>query len=181
MAKIINPSKLLPSAKSTAIIKIGQPKQINFITKTSSLSKGLLAKRENKDPIDANNKLVKVDKFLKSDLIVSKKKAEVKRKETEKEDFAEAEKKLETPQSKKFKLPGISVPSLGFMDRVKRFIFFTALGWALPKILEFLPKLEGFAKIVGGVYQFAEGLFGKLFDGFMSLVKFGGDLKDNTL
>jgi len=178
MAKITNPSKLLPSAKSTAITRVGKP---NILAKTSPLSKGLLAKRENKDATDANNKLVKVDKFLKSDLIVSKKKAEVKRKETEKEDFAEAEKKLETPQSKKFKLPGISLPSLGFMDRVKRFIFFTALGWALPKILEFLPKLQGFANIIGGVYNFAEGLFGKLFDGFMSLVKFGGDLKDKTL
>lgn len=178
MAKITNPSKLLPSAKSTAITRVGKT---NILAKTSPLSKGLLATRQSKDATDANNKLVKVDKFLKSDLIVSKKKAEVKRKDKEKEDFAEAEKKLETPQSKKFKLPGISAPSLGFMDRVKRFIFFTALGWALPKILEFLPKLQGFANIIGGVYNFAEGLFGKLFDGFMSLVKFGGDLKDKTL
>ena len=178
MAKIINPSKLLPSAKSISIVKVGKS---NIIAKTSPLSKGLLATRQSKDATDANNKLVKVDKFLKSDLIVSKKKAEVKRKDTEKEDFAEAEKKLETPKIKGLKLPGISAPSLGFMDRVKRFIFFTALGWALPKILEFLPKLQGFANIIGGVYQFAEGLFGKLFDGFMSLVKFGGDLKDKTI
>jgi len=178
MAKTINPSKLLPSAKSTAIVRVGKP---NIIAKTSPLSKGLLATRQSKDATDANNKLVKVDKFLKSDLIVSQKKAEVKRKDTEKEDFAEAEKKLELPKFKGIKLPGISLPSLGFMDRVKRFIFFTALGWALPKILEFLPKLEGFANIIGGVYNFAEGLFGKLFDGFMSLVKFGGDLKDKTL
>ena len=178
MAKTINPAKLLPSAKSTAIVRVGKP---NIIAKTSPLSKGLLAKRENVDATDANNKLVKVDKFLKSDLLVSKKKAEVTRKDKEKEDFAEAEKKLELPKFKGIKLPGISLPSLGFMDRVKRFIFFTALGWALPKILEFLPKLEGFANIIGGVYNFAEGLFGKLFNGFMSLVKFGGDLKDKTL
>jgi hypothetical protein len=178
MPKIINPSKLLPSAKSISIVKVGKS---NIIAKTSPLSKGLLAKKENKDATDANNKLVKVDKFLKSDLIVSKKKAEVKRKDTEKEDFAEAEKKLELPKFRGLKLPGVSLPSLGFMDRVKRFIFFTALGWALPKILEFLPKLQGFANIIGGVYQFAEGLFGKLFDGFMSLVKFGGDLKDKTI
>lgn len=178
MAKIINSSKLLPSTKSTAIVKVGKT---NILAKTTPLSKGLLATRQSKDATDANNKLVKIDKFLKSDLIVSKKKAEVKRKDTEKQDFAEAEKKLELPKFRGLKLPGISAPSLGFMDRVKRFIFFTALGWALPKILEFLPKLQGFANIIGGVYQFAEGLFGKLFDGFMSLVKFGGDLKDKTL
>lgn len=178
MAKITDPSKLLPSAKSTTIARVGKP---NIIAKTSTLSKGLLATRQPKDIININNKLVKVDKFLKSDLIVSQKKSEVKRKDKEKQDFAEAEKKLETPKTKGLKLPGISLPSLGFMDRVKRFIFFTALGWALPKILEFLPKLQGFSNIVGGVYNFAEGLFGKLFDGFMSLVKFGGDLKDKTL
>lgn len=140
MAKIINPSKLLASAKSTAIVKVGKSKSVNILAKTSPLSKGLLATRQSKDAADANNKLVKVDKFLKSDLIVSQKKAEVKRKGKEKQDFDEAEKKLETPQSKKFKLPGFNLPSLGFMDRVKRFLFFTALGWLLPKIIEFLPK-----------------------------------------
>jgi hypothetical protein len=178
MAKTINPAKLLASSKSSAITKIGKS---NILAKTSSLSKGLLATRQSKDVTDANNKLIKVDKFLKSDLIVSQKKAEVKRKKKETQDFDEAEKKLETPQSKKFKLPGFNLPSLGFMDRVKRFLFFTALGWLVPKIIEFLPKLEGFAKIVGGIYKFAEGLFGNLFNGFMSLVKFGGDLKDKTL
>jgi len=178
MAKIINPSKLLASSKSSAITKIGKS---NILAKTSPLSKGLLATRQSKDASDANNKLVNIDKFLKSDLIVSQKKAEVKRKGKEKQDFDEAEKKLETPKLKGFKLPSLGLPSLGFFDRVKRFLFFTALGWLLPKIIEFLPKLEGFAKIVGGIYQFAEGLFGSLFNGFMSLVKFGGDLKDKTL
>ena len=184
MAKIINPSKLLPSSKSSAITKIGKS---NILAKTSPLSKGLLAKKQSsaivqsKDVSDVNNKLVNIDKFLKSDLIVSQKKTEVKRKGKEKQDFDEAEKKLETPKSKGFKIPSLGLPSLGFFDRVKRFLFFTALGWLLPKIIEFLPKLEGFAKIVGGIYKFAEGLFGNLFNGFMSLVKFGGDLKDKTL
>lgn len=181
MAKIIDPSKLLPSAKSSSIVKVDKKKSVNVLAKTTSLSKGLLATRQSKDAQDANNKLVKVDKFLKSDLLVSQKKAEVKRKDKEKQDFEEAERKLELPKFKGIKLPKISLPSLGFFDRVKRFIFFTALGWALPKILEILPKLEGFVKIIGGVYSFAEGLFGKLFDGFMSLVKFGGDLKDKTI
>ena len=183
MSKILNPSKLLPSSKSSiikssTIAKIRKP---NILAKTSSLSKGLLATRQSKDVSDVNNKLVKIDKFLKSDLIISQKKAEVKRKGKEKQDFDEAEKKLETPKLKGFKIPSLGLPSLGFFDRVKRFLFFTALGWLLPKIIEFLPKLEGFVKIVGGIYNFAEGLFGNLFNGFMSLVKFGGDLKNKTL
>lgn len=176
MAKITNPARLLPSS---AIVKIGSNKSaINISKKTTSLA---LANKPSKEISDANNKLVKIDSFLKNDLVVSQKKAEENRKKKEKQDFEEAEKKLETPQSKKFKLPGISLPSIGLFERIKRFLFFTALGWLLPKIIEFLPKLEGFAKIIGKVYQFAEGMFGKLFDGFMSLVKFGGDLKDKTI
>lgn len=176
MAKVINPSKLLPSAKSTIIGKS------SFISPISISKKSTAIVKRGDDAREVGGKLVNVEKFLKSDLIVSQKKAEVKRKEKEKQDFSEAEKKLELPKISGFKLPKLpEPPSLGFFDRVKRFIFFTALGWALPKILEFLPKLEGFAKIIGGVYNFAEGLFGKLFDGFMSLVKFGGDLKDKTL
>jgi hypothetical protein len=174
MAKITNPSKLLPSAKTTTITKVGKS---GLISPININKKSVAIVKSN----DVGGKLVNIEKFLKSDLIISQKKAEVKRKEKEKQNFDAAEKKLETPQSKGLRLPGISAPSLGFLDRVKRFLFFTALGWLLPKILEFLPKLEGFAKIVGGIYKFGEGLFGKLFDGFMSLVKFGGDLKDKTL
>lgn len=174
MAKITNPSKLLPAAKSTAITKVGKSgliSPININKKSAAIVKSN----------DVGGKLVNIEKFLKSDLIISQKKAEVKRKEKQKQNFEAAEKKLETPKSKALRLPGISAPSLGFLDRVKRFLFFTALGWLLPKILEFLPKLEGFAKIVGEIYKFGEGLFGSLFNGFMSLVKFGGDLKDKTI
>jgi len=180
MAKITDPSKLLPSAKSSTI-KVGKTPSVKLSKKNLSLSKLLIGDKTSKQSLEVNNKLIKVEKFLKSDLVLDQKKAEKKRKEKEKQDFSEAEKKLETPKLKGFKFPSFAAPSLGFLDRVKRFIFFTALGWALPKILEVLPKLEGFAKIIGGVYNFAEGLFGKLFDGFMSLVKFGGDLKDKTL
>jgi hypothetical protein len=174
MAKITNPSKLLPSAKTTTITKVGKS---GLISPININKKSVAIVKSN----DVGGKLVNIEKFLKSDLIISQKKAEVKRKEKQKQNFEAAEKKLETPKSKGLRLPGISAPSLGFLDRVKRFLFFTALGWLLPKILEFLPKLEGFAKIVGGIYKFGEGLFGNLFNGFMSLVKFGGDLKDKTL
>ncbi len=178
MAKITDPSKLLPSIKSsTAIVKVGKGNTINIVQK--KITSSALAKR----PIgDVGGKLVKIESFLKGDLVVSQKKAEQQRKEKEKQDFSEAERKLELPKISGFKLPKLpEPPSFGFLDRVKRFIFFTSLGWALPKIIEFLPKLEGFAKLIGGVYNFAEGLFGHLFNGFMSLVKFGGDLKDKTI
>jgi len=188
MAKITDPSRLLPSTKSTSIVKISKNNLSSFvnpvvkkaIVKDISTSKQD-SKSSNKDIDEINNKLLSIKKFLESDLLVTKKKSETKRKEKEKQDFDEAEKKLETKETRKIKAPSLDTPSLGFFDRIKRFLFFTALGWLVPKLIEFLPKLQGVAKIIGGVYKFAEGLFGKLFDGFMSLVKFGGDLKNKTL
>lgn len=186
MAKITDPSKLLPSSKlSSTLAKGGKGNTINIVSKSTLLQKSPKnkkeSKKEKKDSDDIREKLINIEKFLKSSFTTSQKKAEVKRKQKEKEDFDEAEKKLETPKTKAFKLPGISLPSIGFFERIKRFLFFTALGWLVPKIIEFLPKLKGLGNIIGGVYKFAEGMFGKLFDGFMSLVKFGGDLKNKTL
>jgi hypothetical protein len=186
MAKITDPSKLLPSSKlSSTLAKGGKGNTINIVSKSTLLQKSPKnkkeSKKEKKDSDDIREKLINIEKFLKSSFTTSQKKAEVKRKQKEKEDFDEAEKKLETPKTKAFKLPGISLTSIGFFERIKRFLFFTALGWLVPKIIEFLPKLKGLGNIIGGVYKFAEGMFGKLFDGFMSLVKFGGDLKNKTL
>lgn len=194
MAPKINPSKLLPQSKSSSLVKterssslVVKEKKVNIASsiKPIELKHPELFKKtdgiQKTDFGEVHGKLIKVEKFLKSDFLLSKKESEKERKKKEKEDFDKAEKKLETKESNKFKLPGISGPSLGFLDRLKRFLFFTALGWLVPKIIEFLPKLEGFANLIGGVYKFAEGLFGGLFNGFMSLVKFGGDLKDKTL
>lgn len=185
MAKITDASKLLPSAKSTAITKIGKANftsPLKISKKSTSIAKGLLGESNQKDAVDVNNKLVRVEKFFQSDLLVSKKKAETKRKEKEKEEFKKEEEKLEAPkEAKKFNLPSLSLPGMSFLDRIKRFLFFTALGWLFTKFQDQLPKLLGVVKLISGVYKFAEGLFGKLFDGFMSLVKFGGDLKEQTL
>lgn len=182
MANTINSQKLLPAARSSAIVKVDKSKSLNFLTKKTSVKSGALVKSESKESRDVNNKLVRIDSFFKSELIASQKKSEQTRKKDEKQDFEEAEKKLETPKMMGLGLPKFpQLPKIGFLERIKRFIFFTAVGWALPTILELLPKLEGILKIIGGVYNFAEGLFGKLFDGFMSLVKFGGDLKDKTI
>lgn len=185
MAKITDPSKLLPSAKTTAITKIGKANftsPLKIAKKSTSITKGLLGESNQKDAVDVNNKLVKVEKFFQSDLLVSKKKAETKRKEKEKEDFKKEEEKLEAPkEAKKFNFPSLSLPGMSFLDRIKRFLFFTALGWIFTRFQDQLPKLLGVVKLIGGVYGVAEDLFGKMFNGFMSLVKFGGDLKKQTL
>ena len=177
MAKITDPSKLLPSTKSTAITKIGKGSFISPIKiskKTTSIAKGLIGEGSDKDTTEVNNKLLKVEKFLKSDLITSKKKAETRRKEKEREDFKKEEEKLEAPkEAKKFNLPGLNVPGMSFLDRIKRFLFFTALGWLFTKFQDQLPKLEGIVKTIGQVYGVAEGIFKSLLNGLVNFIDIG--------
>lgn len=192
MKKITDPAKLLPAAKSAAVSRRSRPKdslvkqstaivkrEPNALAKSQSAA---IVKKEKKDIEYVNVRLLAIDNLFRNDFINTRREAEQRRRRTEEQDFTEAEKKIETPKSRKFKLGGKGdSPSLGFFDRVKRFLFFTALGWLVPKLIEFLPKLTGIVKTIGTVYKFAEGLFGKLFDGFMTLVKFGGDVKKQTL
>ena len=192
MKKITDPSKLLPAAKSAAVSRRSRPKD-SLVKQSSALVKresnaiaksqsAAIVKKDNKDIEYVNVRLLAIDNLFRNDFINARREAEQRRSQAEEQDFTEAEKKIETPKSRKFKLGGKGdSPSLGFFDRVKRFLFFTALGWLVPKLIEFLPKLTGIVKTIGTVYKFAEGLFGKLFDGFMTLVKFGGDVKKQTL
>lgn len=182
MAKITNPSKLLPSVKSTSITKIGKSNftsPLKISKKSTSITKGLLDESNQKDAVDVNNKLVKVEKFFQSDLLVSKKKSETKRKEKEKEEFKKEEEKLEAPkEAKKFNLPGLSVPGMSFLDRIKRFLFFTALGWLFTKFQDQLPKLLGVVKLISGVYGVVENTFKFLLSSFVSFVERGYDAYD---
>ena len=182
MAKIPDPSKLLPSAKvSSSIVRVSKSSAVKFSAKSVALSIESLRRKRVQETSDISGQLVKIGNFFKIDLENSKKKAEKKRKEKEKEDFSEAEKKLETPKIKGFKFPKMNFPAKGLLERIKKFLFFTAVGWLLPKLIELIPKLEGVLKLITGTYLFVENVFNGLLDGFSSLVKFGGDLKNKTI
>lgn len=200
MAQKINPSKLLPSSKyssalvksPTAIVVIDQSENIKTLKTITITAEDQGDKDEKSEEelkaleyIDIQKKLLKIEKILRLDLKSIQKKSEGTRKEKEKKEFEEGEKKLETPKIKGFKFPSVGMPGSsflgGFIEKIKRFVFFTALGWLIPRVLEFLPKLKWIGGIISGVYKFTESLFVNLFDGFMSLVKFGGELKDKTI
>jgi len=185
MAKITDPSKLLPSAKvSSSIVRVGRSSivpSVKFSTKSIALSTEVLRRKRVQETSDVNGQLVRIGNFFKIDLENSKKESEKKRKEKEKEDFSEAEKKLETPKVKGFKFPKMNFPAMGLLERIKKFLFFTAVGWLLPKLIELIPKLEGVLKLITGTYLFVEDIFNRLLDGFSTLVKFGGDLKNNAI
>lgn len=112
-------------------------------------------------------KTILIDKILRSSLNLKKKQLEKGRIKTEETKFDKREKDLE---GRKKSVPGL--PKMrggmlgGFFDRVKRFFFFTMLGWLFFRILPLLPKLKGLLGIITKAIDFA----GPIFSGILSLL-----------
>lgn len=195
MAQKINPSKLLPPSKATSALTVSTGSSLiskEKKTKISSsikpidvkkfaLSKDVISDKKIDDVQDVNNKLIKIESIFRSDLVLSQKKAEESRKEEEKEDFSKEEKKLEAPkESRKFRLPSLYVPKMGFLDRIKRFLFFTSLGWIFTKFQDQLPKLVGLVKVIGSAYGFAENIFKFLLSSIVNFIDRGYTFYDKV-
>jgi hypothetical protein len=174
----VNTQKLLPSAKKTSVLAKANVGKIfsSASIKTKKIDTkqliGPLAKRDEPDAIV--NTLTDIDTRLKLLLGEEKRQQSRKKKEKEKAKFQKAEEKLEAPkESKKFKLPGLAIPGMSFLDRIKRFLFFTALGWLFTKFQDQLPKLEGIVKTITQVYGVAEGIFKSLLNGLVNFIDIG--------
>jgi rare lipoprotein A (peptidoglycan hydrolase) len=171
----VNTQKLLPAAKGSPLAKISTAKitkGMSIKTKTIDTKKLMGSKEEDQENIKQT--LLNIDSLLKSILGEEKKNKSKKRKEKEKADFEKEEKKLEAPkEAKKFKLPGLAAPGMSFLDRIKRFLFFTALGWLFTKFQDQLPKLEGIVKTIAQVYVVAEDIFKSLLSGVVNFIDIG--------
>ena len=134
----VNTQKLLPAAKTTSALARANVGKIfsSSLIKTKKIDTkklvGPLSKRD--EPGAIVNTLTDIDSRLKLLLNEEQRQQNKKKKEKEKADFEKQEKRLEAPkEAKKFKLPGLNVPGMSFLDRIKRFLFFTALGWLFTK------------------------------------------------
>lgn len=174
----VNTQKLLPAAKTTSVLAKANVGKIfssaSIKTKKIDTKKlvGPLAKRD--EPGAIVNTLTDIDTRLK--LLLGEEKSQQSRKKKEKEQakFQKAEEKLEAPkESKKFRLPGLAVPGMSFLDRIKRFLFFTALGWLFTKFQDQLPKLVGIVKTITQVYGVAENIFKTLLTGLVNFIDIG--------
>lgn len=172
----VNTQKLLPSAKGSPLAKISVAKiskGISIRAKKIDTQK-LLGPTKEDSGENIKETLFNIDSLLKSILGEEKKNKSKKRKEKEKSDYEKEEKKLEAPkEEKKFKLPGLTVPGMGLLDRIKRFLFFTALGWLFTKFQSDLPKLLGIVKTVSQVYVATEGIFKSLLGGLINFIDIG--------
>jgi murein DD-endopeptidase MepM/ murein hydrolase activator NlpD len=174
----INTQKLLPASKKTsALAKANVGKIFSSVSikskkiDTKKLT-GSLAKRD--EPGQIVKTLTDIDTRLKLILGEEQNQQKKKKKEKERKDFEKAEEKLEAPkESKKFSLPGLSLPRMSFLDRIKRFLFFTALGWLFTKFQDQLPKLLGIVKTITQVYVVAEDIFKTLLTGLVNFIDIG--------
>jgi hypothetical protein len=130
-------------------------------------------------------KVIKIDKLLNAFIKFQKKNQEGTRREKELGKRTDRETKLE---KKKDKVGAISFPSLpvggNFLESIKRFLFFTFLNIALPKLLELLPKLRELGKAIAPATKFlldiAGGVGKGLLSGLVNFIDWGYKIRDNT-
>ncbi len=175
----INVQKLLPAAKTSAIAKIDASKISSslVINKKNIDTKKLtaLSIRRSEDNVSIVKKsLIDIDGLLKSVLTEDQKTERTKRIRKEQEENEQRETKLETPkESKKFNLPKVSLPGMSFLDRIKRFLFFTALGWLFTKFQDQLPKLTGIIKIITPIAGVVENVFKFILESVVNFIDRG--------
>jgi len=161
----INTQKLLPSSKGGALVKFNAgaiAPSVSIKKKSIDVNKlALLSQKRNEQSVSIIQKsLINVDSLLKSVLTEDQQTERTKRQIREQEEAEKRETKLETPkETKKFKLPGVSLPGMGFLDRIKRFLLFTALGWLFNTYQKELPKLLGIVKVIMPIYGVVENIF----------------------
>jgi len=186
---ILDPKKLLPPRTTgSALVKQKSISTAKFIPNSSSLVKPKdITPPETEtgdlysDAIVLQNKVLSIQKLIGNNTYFLKKSQETKRKESENNKFERKEQKLE---EKKLKFgPGINLPSLpktGFLDAIKRFLFYTFLGYAFNKFGKYIPKIIELTTKLTPVISFFEKFIGNVLNGVINFVDAGYDVYDKV-
>ena len=173
-------TKALPAAKINPTKLLGAS---SFATKKISI--GALRDESitipKRDLIIVKTQVIKIKDLIQSSTLLKSAEIERKRKESEKEKFGKEEEKLETkkePGVKKLNVPGL--PKLGFLDRLKNFIFNTLLGYFVYRLVPYTPQLINFVKIAAPAFDFIIDMSGKLLNGMVSFIDAGYKAVDAT-
>lgn len=166
----INPTKLLPG------ISISEKK-----ISTQNLQEESISVLKS-DLFIIKKQVLKVRDLIQTSTLIKQSELEKKRKFTEKKEAEKQENKLEAkPEEKKegkLKMP--SAPKLGFLDRIKNFLFSVLLGYISIKLLPHLPKLVGIVSIIGNVMEFMIDLGGNILDKVVTFIDWGYKAIDAT-
>ena len=165
----INPTKLLPG------ISISEKK-----ISTQNLQEESISVLKS-DLFIIKKQVFKIRDLIQTSTLIKQSELEKKRKSTEKKEAEEQENKLEAkPEKKEGKLKMPSVPKLGFLDRIKNFLFSVLLGYISIKLLPHLPKLVGIVSIIGNVMEFMIDLGGNILDKVVTFIDWGYKAIDAT-
>ena len=165
----INPTKLLPGISIST-------KKIS----TESIQEESVSVLKS-DLFIIKKQVFKVRDLIQTSTLIKQSELEKKRKSTEKKGAEEQENKLEAkPEKKEGKLKMPSVPKLGFLDRIKNFLFSVLLGYISIKLLPHLPKLVGIVSIIGNVMEFMIDLGGNILDKVVTFIDWGYKAIDAT-
>lgn len=173
-------TKELPSAKINPTKLLGKS---SFATKKISVSSLLNESTgiSKNDLIIVKTQIIKIKDLIQSSTLLKSVEIERKRKESEREKFGKEEEKLETKKErgdKKLNVPGL--PKLGFLDRLKNFIFNTLLGYFVYRLVPYTPQLINFVKIAEPAFDFIIDMSGKLLNGMVSFIDAGYKAVDAT-
>lgn len=187
---VIDSKKLLPPSKSSGSALATQKFLVpveNIKPKSSAIIKAsdiLPSKKDSKElggKITLNSEIVKIhkqtiqiEKIIGSNNTLLKGIEESKRKDSEKQKFEKREKQLE--EKKGGGLSSLKAPSLprtGFLDAIKRFLFYTLLGAAFVKFGKYIPKILEFTKKLIPAIKFLENFAGNILNGVVDFVDRG--------
>ena len=167
----VSTQKLLPQSKGGAIAKI-----------TPMAYKKSAGGEEKKDTIVViKERCIEIDTLLKGSLALDKIRAEEARKKKQTQRRAASEKQLESrDKSKEEKKSGLSLPKIGFFDRIKNFIKNVLLGFILTRLVEFAPILQKIVPLLGGAIDFMTDFAIGLVDALGTFLKWGFDAYERT-
>lgn len=124
--------------------------------------------------VNIRKNVLSILKLVRSNSSLLKKSEERKRKEEEKKKFEEKE--LRSEEKKNKLIPDFKpteFPKMGFLDRIKQFLFYTVLGAAFTKFGKHIPKVLNFLKLLGPAFKTLEDLTGNILNGFVDFIGFG--------
>ena len=167
----VSTQKLLPQSKGSAIAKI-----------TPMAYKKSAGGEEKKDTIVViKERCIEIDTLLKGSLALDKIRAEEARKKKQTQRRAASEKQLESrDKSKEEKKSGLSLPKIGFFDRIKNFIKNVLLGFILTRLVEFAPILQKIVPLLGGAIDFMTDFAIGLVNALGTFLKWGFDAYEKT-
>ncbi len=164
--------KLLPQSRSGAMSPI---KKTAITRITPIVKKKAVSEKENKDTLVViKERCIEINTLLKGSLALDKIRAGKQRKKVEQQKRAGQEDKLESKKKgKEEKGPGLKMPKIGFLDRMKNFIKNVLLGFILVRLVEFAPILQKIIPVIAGVVEFISNVFLGIIDGLGTFLNWG--------